>query len=294
MYTIKHQKEGNSLIIEHTEKSIFGKIYLDAGASLQELTLNNHKIIQDLSPLSYSNTYASSILFPFANRIKDGKYKFNNEVFQLTKNHKQEENAIHGFVYNKTFEIIKQEVNEKYAKVSLEYIENKPSIGFPFTYKLRADYTFSLNSVSLEITAMNTSKKAFPFTLGWHPYFTSNNLFNSTIEFISDEKIELGDRNITTGIANIKDNSALEIKDKQLDDCWILNDDKVIFKTPKYNLQFSASADNNFLQIYTPPKKNTIAIEPTTGVSDSFNNQIGLKVLEAEASYNVIWTLKIS
>ena len=59
MYTIKHQKEGNSLIIEHNEKSIFGKIYLDAGASLQELTLNNHKIIQDLSPLSYSNTYAS-------------------------------------------------------------------------------------------------------------------------------------------------------------------------------------------------------------------------------------------
>jgi len=28
-----------------------------------------------------------------------------------------------------------------------------------------------------------------------------------------------------------------------------------------------------------PPKKNVIAIKPTTGISNSFNNEIGLKNL---------------
>ena len=64
--------------------------------------------------------------------------------------------------------------------------------------------------------------------------------------------------------------------------------------TPKYRLKFNATGDNNFLQVYTPPKLNTIAIEPTTGVSDSFNNKIGLQVLKPNETYNIEWCIEIS
>jgi len=37
--------------------------------------------------------------------------------------------------------------------------------------------------------------------------------------------------------------------------------------------------------VYTPPKLNTIAIEPTTGVSNSFNNKIGLNTLKANDTF---------
>ena len=76
MYTIKHNSDLNILEIKNHDNSLYGKIYLDRGASLQELMLNNQVIIGDLSPLTYDVTYASSILFPFANRIKDGIYTF--------------------------------------------------------------------------------------------------------------------------------------------------------------------------------------------------------------------------
>ena len=66
------------------------------------------------------------------------------------------------------------------------------------------------------------------------------------------------------------------------------------FNTPKYQLIISASSENTFLQAYTPPKLNSIAIEPTTGVSDSFNNKIGLQILNANESYDVTWNLKIN
>jgi aldose 1-epimerase len=45
--------------------------------------------------------------------------------------------------------------------------------------------------------------------------------------------------------------------------------------------------------MYTPPKENIIAIEPTTGVSDSFNNKIGLQILKPKEMYNLNWSLEI-
>ncbi len=293
MYQINHNKELNILEIENSERKLYGKIHLNSGASLQELTLNGHAIIEDLSPLTYANTYASSILFPFANRIKDGAYTFDGKAFQFETNQKEENNALHGLVYNKTFQIIDQETSHDSASILLEYNETELSIGFPYTYTIQLKYTFTSNDLNLKVSVKNTDSKAFPFTLGWHPYFLSDHLFNSSLDFNSTKKIVLGERNITTGVEEFELKEPFNIEDKQLDDCWVLDSNEVTFNTPKYQLIIGSSAENNYLQAYTPPKLNTIAIEPTTGVSDSFNNNIGLEVLDVNDTYDINWSLKI-
>jgi len=293
VYTIHHLKDLNILEIKNPDASVYGKLYLDLGASLQELTLNRHNIIQDLSPLDYATTYASSILFPFANRIKDGIYEFKGKTFQFEKNHTDEANALHGLVFNKTFDIVSQHTSADNASVTLQYIENSISKGFPYTYKVTLNYKFTKASLSLKMSVENTDVKPFPFTVGWHPYFSSANLFDSELVMDSKAKIVLGERNITTGTTPIKSNSGIKIKDQFFDDCWVLNTDKVVFKTPNYNLQFNATGNTNFIQAYTPPKANTIAIEPTTGISDSFNNNIGLQVLKPNDTYSITWSLKL-
>lgn len=293
MYTIRHNKELNIIEIKNSSNTVYGKIYLNDGASLQELTLNGHTIIKDLSPLDYKDMYASSILFPFANRIKDGTYSFGGKDYQFEINQKEENNALHGLVYNKNFQIIDQNTHEDGASVKLGYNEAHESVGFPYTYNIQLEYIFTNDNLSLQISIKNTDSKPFPFTLGWHPYFLSDDLFNSSLNFDSTQKLIIGERNITTGVEAIDVEESFEIKDKKLDDCWILNSNKVQFNTPKYQLLMTSSEKNNFLQIYTPPKLNTIAIEPTTGVSDSFNNKIGLEVLKPNETYNVTWTLKI-
>ncbi|WP_343330768.1 aldose 1-epimerase [Polaribacter staleyi] len=294
MYTINHNSEKNILEVKNSDNSVFGKIYLDQGASLQELTLKGHAIIQDLHPLKYDSTFASSILFPFANRIKDGKYSFNNEEFQLETNQEEERNALHGSVYNKTFKLIEQQTTESSANLTLEYTEHTKTAGFPYTYTIQVTYVFNDNNVSLAIYVKNTDTKTFPFTLGWHPYFISDNLSESALNFDCDQKLIIGDRNITTGAEDVKAKVTLNIKDKQLDDCWVLKTDKVQFNTPKYQLNFSSSVKDNFLQAYTPPRLNTIAIEPTTGVSDSFNNKIGLQTLNPNEEYSIVWKININ
>ncbi|WP_299062389.1 aldose 1-epimerase [uncultured Polaribacter sp.] len=294
MYTINHNHKTNILEVKNSNAGVLGKIYLNLGASLQELTLNKEQIIQDLHPLEYNSTYASSILFPFANRIKDGKYSFNNQDFQLVTNQQEENNALHGFVYDKTFKVIKQQTLQNSATITLEYIEENKNSGFPYTYAIQVTYIFNNDSLSLQLNVKNTDTKTFPFTLGWHPYFKSNNLAKSTLHFDCHKKLIIGNRNITTGTETINANINLEIENKQLDDCWQLNSDKVQFNTPKYQLNFTSSVKENFLQAYTPPKKNTIAIEPTTGVSDSFNNKIGLQSLKPNENYTIIWKIGVT
>ncbi|MEC3907826.1 aldose 1-epimerase [Tamlana sp. 2201CG12-4] len=295
MYQIKHHQDSNILEIENTSDKVYGKIYLNDGASLQELTLNGVPLIQDLSPLTYDTTFASSILFPFANRIKDGLYSFNGSNYQFETNQIEEHNALHGLVYNKTFQVIEQKSNQDSASITLEYIEKSESIGFPYTYTIQLQYVFTQNNLSLKLFVKNTDSKPFPFTLGWHPYFISDNLYDSSLSFDSSQKLEIGTRNITTGIKSIEPVKDLQIEDQKLDDCWVLKSGKIAFKTPRYNLIIDSSVtENMFLQAYTPPKLNAIAIEPTTGVSDSFNNEIGLQILNANDSYEITWGLNIN
>lgn len=293
MYQIKHNSLLKIIEVTDSKNKVYGKIHLKDGASLQELTLNGHEVIQSLEPLAYNNTYASSILFPFANRIKDGTYSFKEKTYQFDINQKEENNALHGLVYNKTFQLIESNTYKDSATITLEYIEEKKSIGFPYSYKILLKYTFSETNLKLSFSVKNTDSKTFPFTLGWHPYFTSDNLQDSILKFDASEKLIIGDRNITTGIKKLKDFNSLQIENKKLDDCWALDSNKIEFITPKYKLSIKSSKNNNFIQAYTPPRLNTIAIEPTTGVSDSFNNKIGLETLSPNQVYTIIWNTKI-
>ena len=297
MYRIKEVRNNSKHIscieIENAEKSSYAKIYLDLGASLQELKLKRQTIIEDLHPLTYNNTYASSILFPFANRIKDGAYSFDGNSFKFEINEEGNNNALHGLVYNKTFEIIEQETTEDYASIKLLYIEEIESPGFPYTYSIQVEYTLKGDALDINVLVTNTDTKTFPFTIGWHPYFSCSDLFNSTLNFDSNKQIIFDERCITKGSVDMNNESGFEIKNKQLDDCFILNSGKTQFNTPDYSLAINASSKENFLQIYTPPRANTIAIEPTTGISDSFNNKIGLQTLKPKETYNVTWNVKL-
>jgi len=297
LYTVKHTKDSkkhfNYIEIESLKKRSYAKIYLNLGGSLQELVIDNHHIIKDLSPLTYANTYASSILFPFANRIKDGTYEFEGNTYQFDINEKELNNALHGLVYNKTFELIEEKTTKAYASLKLVYHEKQTTIGFPFTYSIYLEYVFTENTLDLNVEIKNTYSKTFPFTLGWHPYFLSSDLYNSSFIFDSNLKLKLDKRNITEGIIPNEYDDGFKINDQFLDDCFILNSNSVLFLTPNYILTLKSTEKDSFLQLYTPPHNNTIAIEPVTGVSDSFNNGIGLKALQPDDTYHMSWNLKI-
>jgi aldose 1-epimerase len=294
MFSIQHDRDLDYLEVKNSKNNIYAKIHLNLGSSLQELRLNSQELIKDMSPMTYDNTYASSILFPFANRIQDGMYEFEGNTYQLDINQKEENNALHGLVYNKTFEVVDERTTETYASVKLEYHEKNRSTGFPFTYTMYLEYVLTETTLTLNVEIKNTDSKTFPFTLGWHPYFLSRDLYNSSVIFDSKLKLKLDHRNITEKIVPNDYAEGFKISNQSLDDCFILDSNTILFMTPGYILELRSSEKDSYLQLYTPPHKNTMAIEPTTGVSNSFNNGIGLKTLKPNETYAISWNLKIN
>ena len=297
MYQIKQtidlKNNINFIEIEDSNKATYAKIHLNLGGSLQELMLLNQQLIKDLHPLTYNNTFASAILFPFANRIADGSYVYDNKTYQLEINQKEENNALHGLIYNKSFELINQKITPEKAEVVLRYEELEPNEGFPFTYSIDLQYILTKDCLDLNVTVKNTDTKKFPFTIGWHPYFISHNLFNSAVHFKSCKKFIFDKRNITQGIEEIAIDRTIFIENKTLDDCYDLDSNEIGFETPVYSFVLKSSEKESFLQLYTPPYPNTIAIEPTTGISNSFNNGEGLKTIKPNDSYQIHWNLKL-
>ncbi len=271
----------------------YASIALNQGTSLQELCLGNKQLIKDLNPLQYKDTYASSILFPFANRIKNGQYTFQNKKYQLAINEVERNNAIHGFLHDKAFQIIDASVKKDKAALLLEYNQEEEVQGFPFTYKVQLLYRLSDTNLSLEVRFTNTSKQTFPFTYGWHPYFYSEDLSKSSLHFKSSQKIHFDTQMITEKVVNKETSAIVNIGSLFLDDCYVLDTNKVQFKTPAYHLELSSTTKESFLQVYTLPINNCLAIEPVSGVPDSFNNKLGLQELTPNETYITKWDLAL-
>jgi len=289
MIKVEHIKNTNSIKLYNNNTEAI--VDLENGASLSSLKLKGKNILADLPKSSYSKTYASSILFPFANRISNGKYELNNKSLELTCNDADNNNALHGLIYNKSFNLIHTEIKENYSEITLEYSEEKRESGFPFIYKIIVKYKITNSSLELNLNVINTDKNEFPYTIGWHPYFYSSDLDNSQLIFKADKKVVHNTKMITESLIEFNDNQQLKLEN--LDDCFALTNNTIEFKTPENHIQLKTNHPKSYLQIYTPKNKNTIAIEPLTGISDSFNNKVGLQILKPNTNFEVAWSIHL-
>ncbi|EZH75050.1 hypothetical protein ATO12_10005 [Aquimarina atlantica] len=297
MYQINHIKEQihpkYHIELLTADQSSSAIIALNLGGSVQRLSINGKSIIAGLELLDYNTTYASAVLFPFANRVKNGKYSFEDKQYTLDLNVKEENNALHGLIYNKTFEFIKEEICVDHATVTIGYEETKRVKGFPFKYAIYLTYTLSANALELSVAVINNDKTPFPFTIGWHPYFLSSDLHKSFLTVESNKKLVFDKDMIPMKIKDIIIKGPIQIKDRLFDDCYILNTNSAKFNTPDYCLMLESSSEENYLQVFTPEKRNIIALEPKTGPSNSFNNKLGLSILNPKETYKINWKIKL-
>lgn len=289
MFSIISSSKNNSIEIKNSTTNTTANICLELGASLQELTLSGKKIIQESTTLDYKTSFASAILFPFPSRIENGTYFFNNKKYQLGINETKGGSALHGLVYNKTFTAIEQLATNTSAKITLQYTANGTEKGFPFAYHFIVTYTLTNDFLKMDIQIKNTDNQSFPFAIGWHPYFFSSNLHNSFLQFKSNKKAIFTENLILKKFEEVIIENPFKIGNKKLDDCYPLKENDFYFTTPDYKIAFTTT-QNSFLQLFTPMQnKNVIAIEPITAPSNSFNNKIGLQVLDSQKEYNISW-----
>jgi len=234
LYTLEKLKiQGlNHLELTSSDGASKAQISLNQGGRLSSLVFEDIQVLADFEASTYENNYASSILFPFVNRIKDGKYTFNNSKYQLSCNEGDKNNALHGLVYNKTFVCTKKVLTLNDASVTLQYKDNGKHLGFPFKFNIELTYTLNKKGIILSVKIANKDKKNFPFSIGWHPYFYSKNLDNSTLNFSSNKKYVFDNQQIISGTTDLNIEMPFQLKAITLDDCYQLKTNEIYFSTP--------------------------------------------------------------
>ena len=314
MFAIENKSFGKFKIVELQNKNSgeFAAVNIDFGAAIQQIGLRkNDKVIEVLDTYSspeaiindFSQTYKGAKLFPFPNMVKNGQYIFEGINYQLPLNWVEDGHSIHGFVADKTFKVIEKIATDDGAFVIVNY-EHGICESYPFSFLLTIKYSLTSNGFSATTTVSNTGQKSMPYGDGWHPYFLFDEMDadNVFLKLPPSAVVEIDEHFIPTGkmIENRNYINFNQLGNLHLDTCFHLDCPGAIAVTQLWHKQKDIGINiwqqtgrekYNYVLIYTPPGRKSIAVEPMTCAPDAFNNHQGLILLKPsevfEASFGV-------
>jgi len=260
--------------------------------------MDSYKDARDLQAVS-GRWFKGAKLSPFACRIPDGVYTFNNREYKL-EHLFTDGTAIHGLLYDKSFTVSEATGGDSEGTVLLEYNFDRQDAGYPFRYGCQVRYTLRAGAeVEVVTTVTNLDQTAIPMADGWHPYFKLGGKIDDwQMQFYSEAIVEFDKRLVPTGHLSSYTTwgTARKVGDTFFDNCFVLKPGIVSAACELFNpgngLRVSFYPDTRYpyLQLYTPPDRESIAVENLSSAPNCFNNKMGLIVLEP--GHSQIFTVK--
>jgi len=255
------------------------------------------------------------VLFPFPNRIRDGKYNFGWKDYQLPLNDSTSKNAIHGYAPRHAWQVFGYSADQDSAWIHGDFqasVDAPETLNYwPADYRLSLVYRLTEHALRLDATVRNLGTVPLPFGLGLHPYFR----FPSAEKSIDRCQLRAPARstwecidNLPTGARQpvadeINWNTARPIGSTALDTLYTdlgaigqQADGLLLRATLAHSelpgmLQVWTSASFRESVLFTPPHRQAVCIEPYTCATDAINLaeqkiDAGLLTLPAEG----VWT----
>lgn len=244
-------------------------------------------------------SYKSSKLSPYVCRLRNGRYKIDEEEFEISKKF-NDGNAIHGLLYNKPFKIVAEFDDDQQASVTLRYHYKRDDPGYPYVYVCEVRYTLlPQNILQVETIILNLDQVEIPMADGWHPYFQLGGAIDDyEIQVSTGTVVEFDNGLIPTGelVPDDTFSNAIRIGDRQFNNCYLLQlaeqRPAALMLNPANGACLSVFTNNRYpyLQLYTPPHRKSIAIENLSAAPDCFNNGMGLVMLAPNKSQTfTVW-----
>lgn len=224
--------------------------------------------------------FKSAKISPFVCRMHKGTYSFNQDTYTIQKNYLNE-HALHGLLYDALFDIDKIQATETEAQVTLSYHYAGTDAGYPFPFQMKITWILTENrQLSVTTQVRHQNQVAIPYADGWHPYFSLGGKVDEyQLQFDADTQLEFDESLIPTGnqLSDKRFQTPALLDGVFLDNSFLLKENGTC--TLRYGaLSLIVRPDPSYpiLQVYTPPHRNSIAIENLSGAPDNFNNQISL------------------
>jgi aldose 1-epimerase len=245
------------------------------------------------------------ILFPFPNRIRDGRFTWDGDAYQLPLNDASHKNAIHGFSTNRVWRVADSGANDTAAWVTGAFQRaDHPELHdlWPADFAIHVTYRLGVGLLRIEAEVHNPGVTPLPFGLGYHPYFRVPFVAgvapeDCTVQVPSFSAWELDDY-LPTGRKQPPDESRnlnfpRRFAELQLDD--VLTDlpsvppegslqERGRIRAGGTTLRMLCSDAFRELVVYTPGHRQALCLEPYTCMTDAVN----LQARGVEAGWQVL------
>ena len=143
-------------------------VVTECGATLRHLEHEGRPLVLGWPPEGQSASGRGQLLAPWPNRIRDGRYRFDDRDLQLSLSEPARSNASHGLVRWSSWTVEEQTAHS----VSL-LLRLMAQPGYPWTLDLHVLYDVSATGLTVTFTATNLSRSRAPYAFGAHPYLTT-------------------------------------------------------------------------------------------------------------------------
>lgn len=244
----------------------------------------------------------STLLFPFPNRLNDGKYHWEGESYQFPINNAATGNAIHGFVREEAFEVEYVFLARDCASIRCFFDYPGDRDSYPFPFSMEVEFTLhDSGKFELLVEVHNLHHTPIPFGFGWHPYFRlTERADRHALQLPDCEKVHINERMIPNGERSpyraFEKMTALG--DTQLDTCFQATRSKGVYQLKlsagQQKLRIKSPASQfPFFQVFTPPHRESVALEPMSCNVDAFNNLQGLVRLAPDKKWQARMAIEI-
>jgi aldose 1-epimerase len=277
------------------------------GASLLELTLSGNNVIEQAAA-GRPELYAGVVMAPWSGRIADGNWVDESGVERtLPINEPARNNALHGLVYDKSFEVKKSTASSVELAIDIAATD-----GYPNALRLAVSYELEEGELYASFAVKNLSVARAPFGIGFHPYIsTAWADAPLKLEVSAESILELNQNMVATGKSAVsgteKDlRAGKALAEVKLDDDFTDLDFVHGIATTKLltdsgtGLEVWQEDVFKHAVIYTPEQFPTsagsiaaIAIEPCSSAVNAFNTKQDLLVLSPGETRSGSWGIRL-
>ncbi len=236
--------------------------------------------------------YGIPLLFPYPNRIREGRFSWNGQNYELSPEQVFFDgtgNAIHGLCLDRPWRVVKQSEQSVEAEFQLSSDAPDRKDCWPADFVIRARYTVEGSSLRLVVTIRNPDSVPLPWGFGTHPYFrvplaADSHAESCLVEVPASEQWELiqclptGKRISVSPECDLREGAAwgtlhldhvltgLSYEGDVLK-CGLVDQEAGLELVQRCGKEFRE------VVVYTPPGRNSVCLEPYTCVTDAVNLQ---------------------
>lgn len=283
-YQVAREQRGEVEVVTlGGEGQTFARIVPAYGSNCYELGAGDSV----LEPIAWEifaakpTSYGIPILFPYANRIRDGRFEFGGRSFSV-------DPLQHGYVRQRPWQVVDSgATNDRGAWLRTRFESNdfadELHSQFPFAFRLDAEFLLRDRTFEITFTIANESAEEFPCGLGIHPYFRRPRRGTVTVpaaeRWALDEKLPTGERVAADGEYDLR--GGADAATVSLDDIYTALDADAsgivrcaIDDAERKSRTVVEFAKEDFpnVVVYTAPEPRwALCVEPMTSPTDAFN-----------------------